>query len=268
MLCAISGSTGVLGSEFLKFCKNKKYKFVKLKGDIRKKKNLKKWLKSDKIEIIIHFAAIVPVNKVERNFSKAYDINVNSVRNILEIFKNKKKKVWFFLASTSHVYELSKKKLDEKSRVKPINKYGYSKFLAEKILLNKRYSKFITPCIGRIFSYTNYNQGKEYLIPSLHYKEKVNINKLNHLRDFVHIKDICSAINLLLRNKKKGIFNIGSGKKVHLIDIYNQIKNQNLNRPSKPITQICSNPKKLKTLGWKPKKNIFKILNDYKIKKI
>ncbi len=45
MLCAISGSTGVLGSEFLKFCKNKKYKFVKLKGDIRKKKKFKEMVK-------------------------------------------------------------------------------------------------------------------------------------------------------------------------------------------------------------------------------
>ena len=109
MLCAISGSTGVLGAEFLKFCKNKKYKFVKLTGDIRKKQNLKNWLKNDKIEIIIHLAAIVPVNKVRQNYTKAYAINVNAIKNILEIVKNKKKKVWFFLASTSHVYQLSKK---------------------------------------------------------------------------------------------------------------------------------------------------------------
>ena len=42
MYCAISGATGVLGKRFIKINKKKSFKFIKLKGDIRKKKNLEK----------------------------------------------------------------------------------------------------------------------------------------------------------------------------------------------------------------------------------
>ena len=122
MYCGISGGSGVLGNAFIKFCKNKNYKFVRLKGDIRRKKNLISWLSNEKINYIIHFAAIVPVKKVENNFSKALDVNVNSIKNILDLLKKKKRKTWFFLASTSHVYSFSKKKVSETSKVQQINK--------------------------------------------------------------------------------------------------------------------------------------------------
>ena len=263
MYCAISGHTGVLGRHFIRISK-KKFKFIKLRGDIRKKKNLEKWLDNNKIEAILHFAAIVPTNKVKKNFQKAIDINANSVKNILKILKKNKKKVWFFLASSSHVYSFSKKRISEKKKPRPINKYGITKLLAEKALTDKRFNRYVNYCVGRIFSYTSPDQDQSFIVPSMFKKKNLKINSLNHCRDFTHIDDICSAIKILCMSKKVGTFNIGSGKKVNLINLYNSIRGTSYSVPKKALTTHFADNYKIKKIGWSPKNKIIDIIKDFK----
>ena len=105
--CGITGHTGVLGSELLKENLN----FVKFKGDITKKNDLKNWLKNKKIDIIFHLAAVVPTNIVKKKFQYANKVNYLGTKFLIdEIIKNKIKIKWFFFSSTSHVYAFSKKK--------------------------------------------------------------------------------------------------------------------------------------------------------------
>ena len=54
--CGITGHTGILGRELLKIKNN--IKFIKFKGDITKKNDIKKWLKKNPIDIIIHLDSI------------------------------------------------------------------------------------------------------------------------------------------------------------------------------------------------------------------
>lgn len=119
-------------------------------------------------------------------------------------------------------------------------------------------------CIGRIFSYTSTDQDRSFIIPSLFKKKDLKINNLNHCRDFTHIDDICSAIATLCISKKKGIFNIGSGKKINLINIYNSIKKTNYPLPKKSLTTHYADNNKIKKTGWLPKKNIENIIRDFK----
>jgi nucleoside-diphosphate-sugar epimerase len=263
MYCAISGHTGVLGKHFIKISK-KKFKFIKLKGDIRKIKNLERWLDNSKIEAILHFAAIVPTKKVKQNYKKAKAVNTNSVKNILKILKKNKKKVWFFLASSSHVYSFSKSKISEKKKPQPVNKYGLTKLLAEKALTSKKYSKYVNYCIGRIFSYTKPDQDQSFIVPSMFKKKNLKIDDLNHCRDFTHIDDICYAIKILCMSKKKGIFNIGSGNKINLINLYNIVWGSSYPVPKKPKTSHYADIQKIKKIGWSPKNKIIDIIKDFK----
>ena len=153
----LTGSTGSLGKEILRY--NKKFKISKFTGDIRKKKDIGKWIEKNEINIIIHLAAVVPIKVVNRNLKKAYDVNYLGTKNLVDICVKKKIR-WFFFASTSHVYGTSKKKITEKFKTKPISYYGKTKLLAENYLIKKFNSKKINYCIGRIFSTTNKNQKK------------------------------------------------------------------------------------------------------------
>ena len=130
---------------------------------------------------------------------------------------------WFFFASTSHVYASNKKnKISEKNNSKPLSYYGFTKKKSEEYIIKSLSKKNLNYCIGRIFSTTNKNQKKNYLVPDLKKKKIKNanntilLNNLNHYRDFISMKDISEIIFFLFYKNYNGIINLGTGKKTHL----------------------------------------------------
>ena len=217
----ITGYTGSLGKIFTKSNKNIRYIFFK--GDIRKKKDVNNWFLNNKFDAIIHLAAIVPIKIVNQNKKKALDVNYFGTKNIVDAAIKQKIK-WLFFSSTSHVYNSSKSKLNEKSKIKPISYYGTTKLLAERYIIKKFKNNKNIYCIGRIFSTTNNNQKMNYLVPDLKKrikktKKKIILKDLNHYRDFISMHDISNIIMALYKKKYKGIINIGSGKGILLKDI-------------------------------------------------
>jgi nucleoside-diphosphate-sugar epimerase len=272
MFCAITGSSGVLGSYIVK--NNPQIKFIKFKGDITKKKQITNWILKNNFDVFLHLAAIVPTEKVNKNYILAKKVNYDGTKNIVDALL-KKKSIWFFFASSSHVYSNSSKKLNEEIGPQPITQYGRLKYLAEKYIINKMEKKGINYCIGRIFSFTNFNQKNSFLIPSL-YKKVMSKNKIiafrniNHIRDFISISDINRAILFLLNKKIKGIYNIASGKTVNVETIVKRIcKKYNKKIIIKnflPRSKLIADIKKIKKLGWKSIDNINDILGDYEKK--
>ena len=217
----ITGHTGSLGKEIVKSKFGFDYSFFK--GDVRSKSKVLKWISGKKFDAIIHLAAIVPIKIVNNNKKKAYDVNYTGTKNIIDAIKKNKIK-WVFFASTSHVYLSTKKKIHEKSEIKPISYYGKTKLLAENYIIKKLKNSQTTYCIGRIFSTTNKSQKNNYLVPDLKKKikktkKKITLYNLDHYRDFISMNDISKIIFYLYRNKFKGIINIASGKAIHLKDI-------------------------------------------------
>ena len=266
--CGITGHTGVLGSELIR--KNKKIRFIKFKGDISNKKNIQNWFRNNKFDIIIHLAAIVPTKIVKKNYKLANKINYLGTKLLVDEILKKQEIQWFFYSSTSHVYKFSKNKISENGVLKPISKYGLTKLRGENYII-KKLKKKVPYCIGRIFSFTNNKQSKDYIIPAIFNKAKSKKKEIifkdtNHFRDFLCVKDICNAILILKKNKATGIYNIGSGKKVLLsnivkiiLDKYKKkyiIKNKNIQ------TSLVSNNSKIKKLNWKPTKNIQSIIKE------
>jgi len=273
MFCAITGSSGVLGSYIVK--NNPQIKFIKFKGDITNKKEITNWILKNNFDVFLHLAAIVPTEKVNRNYILAKKVNYDGTKNIVDALL-KKKNIWFFFASSSHVYSNSSKKINEEISPQPITQYGRLKYLAEKYIINKMKKKGMNYCIGRIFSFTNFNQKNYFLIPSL-YKKVMSKNKIiafsniNHIRDFISISDINRAILFLLNKKFKGIYNIASGKTVNVETIVKRIcKKYNKKIIIKnflPRSKLIADIKKIKKLGWNPIDNIDDILGDYEKKK-
>jgi len=260
--CAITGSSGVLGS---KLKKKIPIKFYEFKGDITKKKQVHKWIMKKNFDIFIHLAAMVPTNLVNKNYQKAYGVNVKGTDNIIRsIIKKNNKPKWFFFSSTSHVYKptVKLKKIGENSKLEPISKYGKTKLIAEKLIINKLKKYSIKVCVGRIFSFTDKKQKIPYVIPSIKKKlktskKKIIFENMNHCRDFLNTRDIVSAINILRKKEKEGIYNIGSGQKFYLknvVKIFNKNKKQIIFKDNLKPTFLISNNKKIKKLNWKPTK--------------
>ena len=275
-IIAITGHSGVIGSEFSK--KFKKFNYVKCKIDLTDRKKVYEWIKNERFDYFLHFAAIVSVNQVIKQKKYAFKVNYNGTKNIVDaLLKYKsKEKIWFFFSSTSHVYKIKDKmtKIKENSKIDPLNYYGYSKSKAEKYISKKLKNTKIKYTIGRIFSFTHYKQNCNFFIPSVFKKifsknKNIKFENVNKYRDFIHFDDLLIAIKTLLENKTKGIFNIGSGKKISLKQIILKVKK--LNDKKKNIDIIKNNKQdyliaeisKLKKLKFKPKKNVNKILYNY-----
>ena len=223
--CGITGGTGSIGSVLIK--KISDFKFIKFYGDITNKKSVDSWIKKNNFDLIIHLAALVPIKSVNKNKKKAYNVNFNGTRNLIDsILKFNVSLKWFFFASTSHVYKSKFGKISENHITKPLNTYGQTKLKAENYIKQKFNKVGIKYCIGRIFSTTSVNQKKNYFVPDIKrkiYKSNKSLLKfenLNHYRDFISPHDISKILLLLWKKKYNGIINIASGKPILLKKIF------------------------------------------------
>lgn len=266
--CGITGYSGVLGREIVK---NINFNFIKYKHDILDKKKLEKWMEKNKFDLFLHLAAVVPTKKVKNNYFSSKNVNLNGTKNIVDnLNKYHKNLDWFFFSSTSHVYTHSKYKIAENKKINNyFSKYGKTKYLAEKYI-NKKLNKKINYCIGRIFSFSHPNQDGSFFIPSIlkkirkANKKTIIFRNVDHERDFISTKDISKVINLLYLKKRRGIYNIGTGKCTNLIDIIRILcKRYNRNYKilySRNSTKLVADISKLKKEGIKVSSNIRGIL--------
>lgn len=106
-----------------------------------------------------------------------------------------------------------------------------------------------------------------YLIESVQDNKKIEIRNPNAQNDFIYVEDVAEAIcQLVLRCKKNGVFNIGSGKLISVKDIIKKIfKILNVNKEYKVTNQqqidsfsnaYADISKIKKELGWQPKVDI------------
>ena len=102
---------------------------------------------------------------------------------------------------------------------------------------------------------------------SLNRKEKPKIINPDNRNDFIHIDDVCSAINLaVLKRNIRGIYNLGSGKTVDVKTIYNKIlsklniKNNKFKLQKTKKINIKANYASIKKMKlhskWKPRVNL------------
>ena len=89
----ILGSSGFLGktifSELNKVCKVSHTGLRKKKLLLDKFKNLKKLMISNKFDYVINCVALTNVDKCEQEKTKAFNLNVKIIKNILELKKKK-----------------------------------------------------------------------------------------------------------------------------------------------------------------------------------
>ena len=297
----ITGANGYIGSCLFHVLKNR-FKVVGLDKEISKNKrilqcnilNSKKLdviLKKEKPDLIIHLAAQSLVDETI-NKKKYYDNNVLATNSLLSVMKeNDIKKIIF--SSTAAVYKQSSKPLKETSEIKALSTYAKTKLICERKIKNQ---KKIDSIILRFFNVCSalkkpvigeFHNPETHLIPTIVYKAMFNKKIYIYgndfptpdgtcIRDYIHMIDICSAIEkstkYLLSNKKSMIFNIGSHKGLSNNEIVKYIKKtitnkinlSYVNRRKGDVSRlICNSNQIYKTLNWSAKNsNLKKIITN------
>ncbi|MCX6761327.1 MAG: SDR family NAD(P)-dependent oxidoreductase [Candidatus Moranbacteria bacterium] len=251
----------------------KGYKFKLYRGDIRDVKLLEKIFKNEKLDKVVHLAAMAGVRYAIENPLIYADVNVLGTTNLLQLATKYKLKN-FVYASSSSVYGNNKKlPFSETDSVDtPISPYAATKKATE--LMAHVFSHVHgLPTTGLRF-FTVYGPWGRPDMALFKFTKNILAGKpidvYNHgkmSRNFTYVDDIVSGtITVLDANLPCGVMNIGGDKEETLLryievleKCLGKIAKKNM-MPMQPgdVPSTVADIKKLRKLGWKPTTRIEK----------
>jgi len=200
------GGSGTLGKAIIKskLFKNLKRPSSK-KVNILSKSKIENFLIKNKIDTIIHCAAMARVKECEENKKKAYKINVIGTKNIINVIKNiqkkNKKRIKLIFMSTDGVYASIKGNYKETDILKPYNYYGWTKLKAEQQV--KKLDNYL------IIRTRFFNKNKI----------KFTYSATNIFTSALEVNSLVKYLYKIIKKEYNGILNIG-GKKVSDFERY------------------------------------------------
>lgn len=250
---------------------NPNYEFIK--GDIADNHLVDEIVSENKVDYIINFAAESHVDRSIQNPKMFLESNIIGTQNLLEIAKKYHQKGQlkkYIQISTDEVYGTlgSTGYFTENTSLAPNSPYSASKAGAD--LIVRAYHETFNLPINITRCSNNYGpyQFPEKLIP-LMINNALNNKKLpvygdgKNVRDWLHVHDHCTAIDLVLHEGKIGeVYNIGGNNEKENIEIIKLVL-KDLKRSEDLIEYVedrlghdrryaIDSTKIQEELGWKP----------------
>ncbi|MEM0354013.1 MAG: dTDP-glucose 4,6-dehydratase [Thermoplasmata archaeon] len=289
----VTGGLGFIGSNFINYM-NSKYSDINIiiydicdycaskenikwkdninliVGDIRDYDKFLRTLESYNIDTIINFAA---QSHVDNSFVNSLDFtstNILGTHVILECSRKYGKIKMLIHFSTDEVYgendEYSSS--DEKSILNPTNPYAASKAGSELIAKSYFISYKLPIIIVRCNNVYGPNQYPEKMIPKFILQllegKKITIQGTgNNRRNFIHVDDVSSAVDLILHKGKYGeTYNIGIDNEHSVLNVAkilckingSSLEDKIMYIPDRPFNDFrySLDTKKIRELGWIP----------------
>jgi UDP-glucose 4-epimerase len=176
--------------------------------------------------------------------------------------------------------------IDELHPQNPINTYGFTKYVVERMLIDFDLAYGIKSIVLRYFNASGADDeleiGEDHN-PETHLIQLLLLSLVNNqnqfsiygddydtedgtcVRDFIHVNDIANAhylsMNYLNSNHSSNTFNLGTQKGYSIKEIIKEVEmitghlvsfDIKPKRPGDPATLIASNQKAVQELNWKP----------------
>jgi dTDP-glucose 4,6-dehydratase len=295
MKILVTGGAGFIGSNFIQYMVKKypEYEFINIdaltySGNLENLKNIETYLNysfikanianekviekimNNDIDYVVNFAAESHVDRSIKNPRIFLESNIIGTQNLLENARKYDIKK-FVQISTDEVYGSLGENgyFSENTPLAPNSPYSSSKAGAD--LIVRAYNKTFDLPINITRCSNNYGpyQFPEKLIP-LMINNCINNKKLpvygdgKNVRDWLHVYDHCTAIDLVLHKGNIGdTYNIGGNNEKENIEIIKLILKY-LNKPDSLISYVddrlghdrryaIDSSKIMNDLGWKPK---------------
>lgn len=247
------------------FLNNKRFKFVE--GDILDVKKMKKVFED--VDICIHLAAQINVQKSIENPEETFRVNVIGTHNVLEECRRRDAKL--VLVGTCLVYDTTQgKPISENHPVKPASPYASSKLAGEEIALSYFRAYRLPVVITRPFNtYGPFQRSNaEGGVVSIFIKRKLEKKPLlvfgdgKQTRDLLYVEDCADFIIRAMESRGAvgEIINAGTGRDVSINELAlmicgnpKMIKHVKHPHPQAEIRKlVCDFSKARKLLGWMP----------------
>lgn len=229
----LTGHRGMIGSILIKRL-SKKHNVIGL-DRVEGNDLLDHPLKFDNIDLVIHLAAESGILKSLDSPMAYWKNNVLASKRLFAAFPNTR--ILYASSSTAKEPEL--------------NPYAASKFIVESIAPKHALGMRFTTSYGS-------DSRPNMFVSRLMSKTLLYVN--DNCRDFIHVDDMCSAIETLMTSDKTGIIDVGTGTSYHLKEL---VRHVNYCTPTsmKERTEFERYDNKADTtdlfnLGWKPQNDI------------
>jgi UDP-glucose 4-epimerase len=257
-----------------------------IEGDLANSELLDELFQAYPIGAVMHFAACTDVGESVSNPLKYYHNNVCHTLNLLNAMLNHDVKTFIFSSSAAIFGLPQKKTITETHPCNPINPYGESKLMVERILSDLNKAQGLRFCCLRYFNAAggdpdgeikNFKKNENNLIPVILNSLKKGDRSMTIfgtdytttdgtcIRDYVHILDLgkahISAMEHLFNGKPSSCYNLGNGQGFSVREVITAVEKvtqipviaiEGERRPGDPPILVADSQRACKELNWKP----------------
>ena len=267
----------------------KKYGNLKfVKGNLKNLDDIRGVFLVNKIDSVVHFAAYSQVAESVKNPQKYYYNNVYGTLNLLNaMLEFNVKKIVF--SSTAATYgEPVYTPIDENHPQSPINPYGNTKLMVEKIMDDYDKAYGLKSVRLRYFNVAGadsktrigeWHEPETHLIPNVLKAKEDKVFKMfgtdyetkdgTCVRDYINVEDLAQAhigaLEYLKNGGKTNFFNLGTTEGNSVKEVFEAcetIKGSKIpleicpRRGGDPAILVADNKKAKEILGWKPEHDL------------
>jgi len=181
-----------------------------INDDVRNKKLMKKLIKNN--EFIVPLAALVGAPLCEKNKKEAINVNLNSIKTLINNV-TKKNKIIYLTTNSGYGVGEKNKYCDENSPLNPISLYGRTKVSAENYVMKCKNA--IGFRLATVFGYS-YRMRTDLLVNNFVFKsvnqKKLTLFEPHFRRNYIHVNDVVDGIIYSIKNfnrLKSNIYNLG-----------------------------------------------------------
>ncbi len=264
--------------------KEGKVEFVK--GDLKTLEDINSVFDKYKIDAVVHFAALSLVGESVKEPQKYYYNNVYGTLNLLNAMMSHGVKKIVFSSTAATYGEPEYIPIDENHPQSPINPYGNSKLMVEKIMDDYSKAYDLRSVRLRYFNVAGadsktrvgeWHNPETHLIPNIlkstlsggktfeMYGDDYPTKDGTCVRDYINVEDLAQAHILALEYLNNGgetnYFNLGTKNGDTVKEVFSACENvtgKNIpvnmmpRREGDPASLVADNTKAKKVLGWRP----------------
>ncbi|MBR1753270.1 UDP-glucose 4-epimerase GalE [bacterium] len=269
----------------------KKYGNVRfIQGDLQNIYDIKKVFANNEIDAVLHFAAFSLVGESVKNPRKYYMNNVYGTLNLLNTMLDYNVKKIVFSSTAATYGEPKYVPIDEKHPQEPINPYGQTKLMLEKIMDDYDKAYGLKSVRLRYFNVAGadeqcrigeWHEPESHLIPNIlkstfsdgktfkMFGEDYDTKDGTCVRDYIDMADLTNAHLLAFKYLENGgetnFFNLGTKEGSSVKEVFaacEKITGKKIpieicpRRAGDPATLVADNTKAKNILGWYPNYNL------------
>ena len=258
-----------------------------VKGDLNNTDELDAVFQKYDIEAVLHFAAFAYVGESVEDPEKYYINNVACTLNLLKAMRKYDCKRIIFSSTCATYGEPTQVPITEEMPQKPINPYGTTKLMVEKIFQDYAKAYGLQFVALRYFNAAGADPEGEigeshrpetHLIPLVldaasGKRTDIKVFGTDYdtpdgscIRDYIHVSDLADAHLLALRHLEQGgesgCFNLGNEQGTSVLDVIETVRKVTgrsfkvdyaERRPGDPAKLVGSSEKARCVLGWNPR---------------